>query len=172
MPSAVKMQSPYHWTAREFPVLKFAKRKTEVKFPLSQAIGRTSLWLSLAGQTNSDSLGLPGSWALRKEKRNSCLLNRPCRRNRMAYSLQEKQDLEALGPNQKCKKKKKKGGPFSTRIAYKIHKVPDSQGVSSTPYVWEIVITGRTSPGIQDAPRSLDPRSEWAERSPPLRCGT
>lgn len=24
----------------------------------------------------------------------------------MAYSLQEKQDLEALGPNQKCKKKK------------------------------------------------------------------
>ena len=72
MPSAVKMQSPYHWTAREFPVLKFAKRKTEVKFPLSLAIGRTSLWLSLAGQTNSDSLGLPGSWALRKEKRNSC----------------------------------------------------------------------------------------------------
>ena len=52
MPSAVKMQSPYHWTAREFPVLKFAKRKTEVKFPLSPAIGRTSLWLSLAdGQT-------------------------------------------------------------------------------------------------------------------------
>ena len=112
MPSAVKMQSPYHWTAREFPVLKFAKRKTEVKFPLSLAIGRTSLWLSLAGQTNSDSLGLPGSWALRKEKRNSCLLNRPCRRNRMAYSLQEKQDLEALGPNQKCKKKKKGGVPF------------------------------------------------------------
>ena len=87
----------------------------------------------------------------------------------MAYSLQEKQDLEALGPNQKCKKKR---GSFSARIAYKSHKVPDFQGVSSIAHFWEIVITCRISPGIQDAPRTLDPRSEWAARSPPLRCGT
>ena len=39
MPSSVKMQSPYNWVAREFSVLKFAKRKIEVKFPLSLAIG-------------------------------------------------------------------------------------------------------------------------------------
>ena len=67
MPSSVKMQSPYNWVAREFSVLKFAKRKIEVKFPLSLAIGWTSLWLSLPeGRTNSDSLG--ARWLLGLEE--------------------------------------------------------------------------------------------------------